>query len=36
MKIEELVLESGLAAGTPYIIFNIIYNRENFVRTKYN
>ena len=36
MEMEEFVLEGGLAAGAPYIISNIIYNRENFVRTKYN
>ena len=36
MEIKELVLKSGLAAGALYIISNIIYNRENFVRIEYN
>ena len=36
IEIKELVLEGGLAAGAPYIISNIIYNRKNFVRTEYN
>ena len=36
MEMEELVLKGGLAAGAFYVMFNIIYNRENFVRTKYN
>ena len=29
MEIEEFVLKGWLAAGAPYIISNIIYNRKN-------
>ena len=36
MEIKELVLKNGLAAGAPYTISNIIYNRKDFVRTEYN
>ena len=36
IKIEKLVLKNRLAAGAPYTISSIIYNRENFVRTEYN
>ena len=36
MEIEELILKDRLAAGAPYTISNIIYNRKNFVRIEYN
>ena len=36
MEMKEFVLKDRLAAGAPYAISNIIYNRKNFVRIEYN